>query len=156
MKQRSESRDVDPGIEDWHGEDDRRRVLAVFDATRAGRRALRRAVALAVDADLFVVTLAPQVCARGAGSPAASAYNIGVRAQAREDAELARAALAESFDGRTSVTTLVGRCEHLLPAWTFELEVAVVVLPGRGPLRRAGRLGRTLRRAGVRASIVAA
>lgn len=126
---------------------DQRRVLAIFQAGRAGRAVLRRGSELTREGGrLWVVALAPQARAlRCCGGAAVGPYNCAVRDEAREELAQARELLGADA-ARASFTVLSGTPEPPLEAFVAEHAFAVVLVPRARLAREGGRLARALRR----------
>ncbi len=106
------------------------RVLVLFEPTPNGVAALRRAAELthAAQAELTVVTLAPQQeCTRCCG-PSAEPLNSAVRDDAERDLGAARELVGPAAD-RTAFKVLVGGCDPPLAAWVTERGFGLVLLP---------------------------
>jgi hypothetical protein len=123
------------------------KVLVIFEAGRGGEAAIDAAAVLAdADADLWVVTLAPQArpykCCGGGGAP----YNCAMRGEAEDHLRHARNLLGSAAASAT-FTTLTGTPQPPLGTWATEHAFDLILLPKHRLTRGGGRLARELRRA---------
>ncbi|MGD0981205.1 MAG: universal stress protein [Solirubrobacteraceae bacterium] len=124
-------------------------VMVLFESTPSGVAALQEAAELAdEDADLSVVTLAPQgvdsrCCSRG---PSAEVVNCVVRDAAEEALGEARRILGDTGK-RTTFKSLVGNREPPLTKWAAANAFDLIVLPARRLSIGGHPLARKLRRA---------
>ncbi len=124
------------------------RVLVLFESSRNGVAALGQGAELtnAAQAELTVVTLAPQQeCTRCCG-PSAEPFNSAVREDAGRDLGAARELIGPAAD-RTVFKVLVGGCEPPLEAWIAEQAFDLVLLPKHRFTIGGHRVARKLRRA---------
>ena len=133
----------------WRGAKTRSyaRVLVLFEPRPTGVAALRAAATLG-DADLTVVTLAPQslpprCCARG---PGVEVVNCVVREEAASELLEAQQILGSASTGVT-FKTLVGTRDPPVEVWAADQAFDLIVLPSRRLSFGGHPLARKLRRA---------
>jgi nucleotide-binding universal stress UspA family protein len=122
-------------------------VLVLFESGEDGVTALHQAAELALEreAELTVVTVAPQDTSARSCGPGRSLYNQHVRELAEHDLQNAREALPE-LAGQAIFTTLVQGRDPELAHWAAARDFDVIVVPRRRWVT-GGREARRLRRA---------